>query len=192
MSPARTTVLALAVFALAAASGCGGSKKAHATTVAVPVAPTTTTAGGTTGEANQANTRAFPVANVKIADGKPLTHRQWVGKAEAICGHFGRELKSLKIKGWAELPRVLPQETAYLRDEVAQLAKLTPPAANKDDWQQIVNTTLELAEGGVRLGEVKDAGARILETPTGMAFIATLKHLGKIATRNNLPYCATQ
>jgi hypothetical protein len=187
MLSARTTILALTTVTLMAASGCGGSTKTNTTTVTANTTPTTTTAQATTGETN---THPFPVADVKIAHGKPLAHRQWVRKADAVCAHYRTELKHLKIKGTDELPRVLPQESAYLRSETAQLAKLTPPTANKNDWQQILNTTLELAEGAAKVAQINNAGSRILFTPTGMAFVATSHHLIDLSTRNKLPNCA--
>jgi hypothetical protein len=193
MLSARTTILALTTVTLMAVSGCGRSTKTNPTTITAgttPATPSTTTAQATGATTGGTNTHAFPVADVKIAHGKPLTHRRWVRKADAICAHYRGELKHLKIKGEYELPRVLPQESAYLRSETAQLAKLTPPTANKNDWQQILNTTLELAEGAAKVAETNSAVPHILVTPTGMAFVATSRHLIDLSMRNKLPNCA--
>jgi cytochrome c553 len=192
MLSARTTILALTTVTLMAA-GCGGSTKTNTTTVAAgttPTTPTATTAQVTGATTGQINAHPFPVADVKVAHGKPLAHQQWVKKANAICAHYHKELKNIKIKSEAEIPRVFPQESAYLRSETAKLAKLTPPTSNKSDWQQIVNTVLELAEGTAKVGQISNPGPHVLTTPIGMAVVATSHHLTDLSVRNKLLSCA--
>jgi hypothetical protein len=184
----HTTLVALALLATTLmAAGCGGSSKAGETSTSAATTPTTTAAGTTAA----ANTAPVPTVTVKIASGKPLTRAQWIAKGDAICARLNRELDAISVKTAAELPRVLPQEAAYERAEVAQLATLVSPASSAKDWQEFLNATLQWAEGSAKLAEYGRFGDAITRTPLAATVIGIHEHVMKIAKRNGFRACSS-
>lgn len=177
--------LALTLLAtMLAAAGCGGSSKTTETT-----ASTTTTTGASTPAVP--TTASVPAVTVTVASGKPLSRAQWIAKGDAICVRLSNELEGLSVKKAAELPRVLPLEAAYVRNEVAQLAKLVPPASKASDWQQFLTAGLQWAEGSAKLAEDGKLGDAITKAPLATAVVAIHEHLKQIAKIDGFQHCSS-
>jgi hypothetical protein len=181
----HTTLAALALLATVPMAGCGGSSKSGETSTSAATTPTTTAAGTTA-----ANTVPVLTVTVKVASGRPLSRAQWIARGDAICARLNRELDAISVKVAAELPRVLPQEAAYERAEVAQLATLVPPASSANDWQEFLNATLQWAEGSAKLAEYGRFGDAITRTPLAATVIAVHEHVLRIAKRNGFKACS--
>jgi hypothetical protein len=174
------SIVALAIFVIPVA-GCG--KAAKTTPAATPTNTTTQAVSA------NATSEPFNAPTVKIATGTPLVHARWVAKANAICAHYYPSL-NIKIKGLDELTRVLPQQAVYMHQEIQQLAKLTPPRQNRRDWQTLLNTLMQWAQGDIQLAQNPGPGPNLLKTPTGEALIATSTRAIQLAEHNHLAHCA--
>lgn len=185
MLHANLAALALAATA-ATVSGCGGSSKSSTTaaSTAAPVVPVTTSAA-------TATPLTLPSVAVRIGPGRPLTQTVWIARGDAVCARLNRELETITVKRARELPRVLPQEAAYERAAVAELAKLVPPAARTHDWQSYLVATLQLAEGSDRLAaEFSSLGDNVLKAPLAVALITARQHLNAIARHDGFKDCS--
>ncbi len=185
MSRKQLAALALAAISLAAA-GCGSSKSEATSTAA-----STTTASAKTTSTSVAEPPAttLPTVKVTVARGKPLTRAQWIAKGDKICGRYQAEIETLSVKKVSELPRVLPQEAAYVRAELGQLVKLVPPAAHAKEWQQLLNATLQWAEGSDMLASQPNLGGALLSSPVGRAVIAVHSNVVQIANHAGFKVC---
>ena len=181
MSHARLTALALAATSLVlAAGGCGGSSKSASTEASTSAASTTTTTAAT-----------LPNVPVAIAPGRPLKRAQWIVKGDAIWSRLNTELEAVHVKKVAELVRVLPQEVAYERAAVTQLAKLVPPPSKADDWRQFLGAMLQWAEGSSELAAYAKLGDTITRSPLATATGAVHKQMNQIARYDGLMACST-
>jgi hypothetical protein len=183
MSSKQLAALALATAALAAI-GCGSSSKSASTSSAASTASTRTVTP------TELPRVTLPAASVKIASGKPLTPARWIARGDAICAHLQGELEKTAIKRLADVPQVLPRWAAYERVEVAQLAKLVPPASKASSWQQYLNEGLQWAEGTAKLAESTTAGNAILKSPLANAVARVHDHMQKVAKLYGLKECS--
>lgn len=186
MSCTRLTALALAAAGLAA-SGCGGSSSK---TGSISTSADATTGTATSASAPATTTTPVIIAKVKVASGKPLTRAQWIAKGDAICARVNAELETVSSKTIAELRRTLPQSAAYERVAVAELAKLVPPTAMVNDWQQFLTDTLQSAEDAVKLGESVGPGQDVLKSPLATTIRAVREQMTKVAKRDGFKACS--
>jgi|GEM_PF-2413072 len=186
------TALALVATALTAA-GCGSSKSDSTTTSAATTTPASSVA--TTTASTEATTPVTPPAHlvtvtVKAATGTPLSHAAWVAKANAACARLNGELERVHVSAASEIPRILPQTSAYERHEVAQLAKLVPPASGAHDWQQLLDASLQRAEDTAKIVSEVKAGSSPLSTPLALAVRELEERIDRIAAHAGLRACA--
>ncbi len=186
MSHIRLAALALTATTLAV-SGCGESSKTASTGTSAAATIATTTAVTTPAT----TTTPVPAVTVKVASGKPLTRAQWIAKGDAICAHFNAEAETIGVTGVAELPRVLPEEAAFERNTVAQLAKLTPPGPMANDWQRFLNDTLQLAEDADKLAQSGVPDEDLLKSPLARTIQETRRHATRIAKHDGFKACAS-
>jgi hypothetical protein len=70
--------------------------------------------------------------------GKPLTKEEYASKADAICGKYNEQTKSLASpKNLSDLAKVADQTLPILEHAIEDLGKLHPPASEKalaDQW----------------------------------------------------------
>jgi hypothetical protein len=84
---------------------------------------------------------------------EPLTHVEFVAKADVICGRVNAERASTPMKSRQDFERILPRIAADEQTAVAELDKLTPPASMAADWKQIVTADRTLAGYTGRYGQ---------------------------------------
>jgi hypothetical protein len=181
MSRKLTVPIALIATGLIAA-GCGGSTKTAATSSAAG-APGAPPIGATT-------TESSPTATVQITTGKPLPTTTWIVKSDAICAHYDKQISSLTITHTAELPRVLPREAAYVRAEVAQLAKLAPPTAKIADWRRLLDESERWAGLSTKLAGQASLGDAITRSPVAGEISAVRARLAAVAKHDGMNACA--
>jgi len=85
------------------------------------------------------------------ASGKPLTKEEYAAKADAICGKYNQQTKSLATpKNLSELAKVADKTLPVLDHAINDLSKLRPPASEKalsDQWlTQVRNLKGDLQE----------------------------------------------
>jgi hypothetical protein len=165
------------------AVGCGGSStsKHDATSQSEARATAVTGAAGTT---------PAPFVTVKVSSGKPLTRAQWIAKGDAICTHFNHETAKLTVVSRSELFRVLPQAVAYMRVEVAELARLVPPRSKASEWQEFLNDNLQSLEDISKLVESTKAVSALTSSPLATAARNLRKHFEKVAGDNGFKVCS--
>jgi hypothetical protein len=124
----------LAAVALTASifvAGCGQSSKTGSST-----------ANSTTASPSTTTTHASPSASspaTSAVQGRPLTRRQLIARADAICGKTNTKLSTLSIITKKEFARLLPQVAVYYTTETSELGKLVPPPTMAHAWQQILS-----------------------------------------------------
>ena len=94
--------------------------------------------------------------------GTPLTKAEYASKADAICGKYNQQTKSLgSPSNLAGLAKVADKTLSILDKAIADLKKLKPPASEKataDQWlTQVENLKSDL-------GEIRDK-AKANDTP---------------------------
>jgi hypothetical protein len=149
VSLVQLATLALAVTTLAI-SGCGSSSDSESKSNPTNTAATTAPVSNTTVDTSTPVARVPPV---KVASGKPLTRAQWISAGDKICARLNAQLEATPVKGAKTFAVVIPQVAAYERTEVAELAKLVPPPTARDQWEEILTETLQLAENTAALGK---------------------------------------
>ena len=136
----RPVLVALAASSIAlAAAGCGSSSKANSSTTSTS---TPTTAVSSTPASS---------ASVTVASGTPLSHSVWITKGDAICARLNAQLASSIIRTMADFKNILPQDVAYERVALGQLAQLVPPAAQAHDWQSLLSNVQGWASASEKL-----------------------------------------
>ena len=85
------------------------------------------------------------------ASGKPLTKEEYAAKADAICGKYNQQTKSLAIpKNLSDLVKAVDRTLPILDHAIKDLGKLHPPAGEKalsDQWLgQVRNLKGDLQE----------------------------------------------
>ncbi|MDX6401541.1 MAG: hypothetical protein QOF27_2147 [Gaiellaceae bacterium] len=83
--------------------------------------------------------------------GTPLTKEEYASKADAICGKYNQQTKSLgNPSNLSGLAKVADKTLSILDKAIADLKKLKPPASEKataDQWMtQVENLKSDLAE----------------------------------------------
>ncbi len=85
------------------------------------------------------------------ASGKPLTKEEYAAKADAICGKYNQQTKSLATpKNLSDLAKAVDKTLPILDHAIKDLGKLHPPASEKalsDQWlAQVRNLKGDLQE----------------------------------------------
>ena len=85
------------------------------------------------------------------ANGNPLTKEEYASKADAICGKYNQQTKSLSTpKNLSDLAKVADKTLPILDHAIKDLTKLHPPASEKalsDQWlAQVRNLKGDLQE----------------------------------------------
>ncbi len=85
------------------------------------------------------------------ASGKPLTKGEYATKADAICGKYNQQTKSLAApRNLSDLVKAVDKTTPILDHAIKDLGKLHPPASEKalsDQWlAQVRNLKSDLQE----------------------------------------------
>lgn len=83
--------------------------------------------------------------------GTPLTKEEYASRADAICGKYNQQTKSLgNPSNLTGLAKVADKTLSILDNAIAELKKLKPPASQKaiaDQWlTQVENLKSDLAE----------------------------------------------
>lgn len=145
MTHTRLVALVLTSAALTA-SGCGSSTKTTSNTSAQTPSQvssqTTTTAPQTT----------VPPISKPAAQTTPLTHAQFVSRADAICAQTIAKRSQLYARSQNEFAAVVPVLAAYQRTLYAELGTLVPPKSLAGDWEQVLRSTRVLAEATTKIG----------------------------------------
>ena len=72
------------------------------------------------------------------ASGKPLTKEEYASQADAVCGKYNEQIKSLaNPKNLSDLAKVADKTLPLLDQAIGDLNKLRPPASEKalaDQW----------------------------------------------------------
>jgi hypothetical protein len=125
---------------------------------------------------------------------KPLTRAELTVKADAICKHVDAKLASTnkRTSTVQSFARLAPELASFEQMELAELSKLTPPAALANDWKMIVADAQILAENTAKLGEYAKAndikgaqGLIALSEHTQQQIIATAKRDGLTGCEQN-------
>ncbi len=169
--------LALATTAFAA-SGCGGSSDAKTTAATTP---TTTSTPVTTPEP--------VIAAVKAVSGRPLTHSQWVAKANAICTSLNAELTANPANAKKSIAVAMLQVVAYERSELGQLSKLVPPAADARNWQTFLTDEQQATENTAALAKAAESGKFTVKDPLVTTTNALRTDFMRIARHDGMVEC---
>lgn len=163
-----------------AVCGCGGSSKSGSTTTAVAT-PTATTA---------VTTPLPPVTMIKVATGTPLTHAQFITKADEICASANIKRSAINVVNKSEYARELPQAAIYDATETSELSKLVPPAALAHDWAQILGDFRLFTEYTDTFARYAQANKLTAGVPALQTAERVHQRLANIAARDGLTRCA--
>jgi hypothetical protein len=94
---------------------------------------------------------AFVISGCGSGSSKPLTKGEYASKADAICGKYNQQTRSVaNPKTLSDLVKVSDQTLPILDHAIRDLGKLQPPASEKalsDQWlTQIRNLKADLQE----------------------------------------------
>jgi ABC-type transport system substrate-binding protein len=164
--------LALTTLALAA-SGCGGSTK------------TTSSQTGSIAQATSSTQTTSSPSTAPATATAPLTVAELIAKADPICERANAKRTSITLTTRSSYSRLLPPLVAYERGELAELAKLTPPASLASEWRQILADTKTIIEATAKLGETppngRDSSLKAVFVKAGRAerqMLAIAKRIG--------------
>jgi hypothetical protein len=167
-----------------AVAGCGGSSTSASKTTGTTVARQTTT----TSLAATAKSETFPA--VKLISGKPLTHAQWIAKADSICAHLYAQVEANTVRTNSDFARVLPQIAAYEQAALLKLAKIVPPASSTADWQAFLDDIEAGVQGSTKLGAIAQSGRSIYGLPLLHTVNAEIERRRALARRTGFRYCS--
>ena len=120
-----------------------------------------------------------------------LTHAEYVAKAGAVCSSYRKRIAALPTP--SDLQKLADSGERAIelqRQEVAELRRLAPPAADAAD----VNRMLEAVERGIAAGEQLVAAARTNDAPAvaaaAQSLQSALEPANRIARKLDLGACA--
>lgn len=167
------------------ASGCGESSKAKSIGNARPAATSSTAnippVTSTTGTAT---------TTVNVASGRPLTHGEWIAKADAICAHTNLVTESTKLKYPKDFARVLPQLALYHKTEAVELSKLVPPQDKAADWKKIIDGVNLVGAYVAQMAQYAQANNMSSAKPLLLRGNKVQERVSAIAKRNGFKECS--
>jgi hypothetical protein len=123
--------------------------------------------------------------------GESVTVARLIAQADPICRRLNVELAAAaRARSSVALATSALRNAALERTAVAELSKLTPPAALAQDWRQILEYRRTLAEELVKLGGYAKANDTQAIKALAVSKKRVHKQLFEIARRDGFAHCS--
>lgn len=89
---------------------------------------------------------------------QPLTRKQLVSKADAVCSRLHRKMKSVgPANSPGQLSHVAEKLAGYEQQQIEAMRKLIPPKHLASDWKQMIEGAEEISENVATLSSALQA-----------------------------------
>lgn len=141
-----------------------------------------------------ATTGAISLALVAAGCGssaQPLTRKQLVAKANAVCSTLHKKMKEVgPANSPGELAHVAEKLAGYEQQQIEAMRKLTPPKQLASDWKQMIEGAEELSESIATLSSALQAKKK-KQAEEALKQTATVeKRVTAIAKRDGFTACS--
>jgi len=117
--------------------------------------------------AHQTRIRALTVSGVVSlalllagcgSSAQPLTRKQLIAKANAVCSTMHRKMKAAGTASTPEqLTRIARKLAGYEQQQIEAMRKLLPPKKLASDWKQMIEGAQEISESVATLSSALEA-----------------------------------
>lgn len=122
---------------------------------------------------------------------QPLTRKQLVAKANAVCSTLHKKMKTVGPANTPEeLSRVARKLAGYEQQQIEAMRKLVPPKQLASDWKQMIEGAEELSESVATLSSALEAKKKKQATEALKQTGVIEKRVTAIAKRDGFTVCS--